>query len=464
MLDSASGNERLGVHARELARRFEGMGIDAFASRNERYLVLLQDSPGEIIDLGKPLRGTRIFGTHATRKNIPLVADFVDFARADGLADCMFWCIGLPGHKATPDDLTTAMKTFNCTINTEFSELRKRHSFEVLLIAIHPRFDHQTGLFDLHAHFVCRVPPGHREAVHRRLMTKFSKIDLRTAPIRNAAAVSTYMLWGIWRNKDMLTWPDHALQSAWSLTQHRFRFFRTGGVFAKWRSSRPASAAQSVPGLDKAAIQRNRQDTAYSRQPVQTGDRLLSRVRVRFGGTKIAALLFETQSMAPLIAEDVRNDRAPECSSATIVATQEVTSANDDASEERCEGRSGTSQKAATTAPGHTKSRISKIWAKAAEIVRLIGIRIKSIAAVATAARETRFANTRRKHRKGPNQLDEQVTDAQAKVELHRCLRCFRHSCVAENTTPKVVSESSERQIGRLQRLAFAMIKNNSRL
>lgn len=400
MLDSALGTERLGVHARELARRFERMGIDAFASQNERYLVLLQDSPGEIIDLGKPLRGTRIFGTHATRKNIPIVADFVAFARADGLTDCMFWCVGLPGHKATPDDLATAMKTFNCTINTEFSELRKRHSFEVLLIAIHPRFDHQTGLFDLHAHFVCRVPPDHREAVHRRLMTKFSKIDLRTAPIRNAAAVSTYMLWGIWRNKDMLTWPDHALQAAWSLTQHRFRFFRTGGMFAKWRSSRPASAAQSVPGLDKATIQRNRRDTAYSRQPVQTGDRLLSRVKVRYGGSKIAALLFEAQPMVPLNAEDVRKNGVPEYSSATIVVTQDATSANDGVLEERCGEPFGPTQKATARPSGYTKSRFSRISAKAAEIVRLVRARIKSVTAVMTAACKTmRFAGGRRKHK-----------------------------------------------------------------
>ncbi len=457
MLNSASGTESLGVYARELARRFEGIGIDAFASQNERYLVLLQDSPGEIIDLGKPLRGTRIFGTHAIRKNIPIVADFTAFARTDGLADCMFWCIGLPGHKAEPDDLTTAMKTFNCTNNNEFSELRKRHSFEVLLIAIHPRFDHQTGLFDLHAHFVCRVPPDHREAVHRRLMTKFSKIDLRTAPIRNAAAVSTYMLWGIWRNKDMLTWPDHALRAAWSLTQHRFRFFRTGGGFAKWRSSRPASATRSVPGVDMATIQRNRHETAWSRQPVQTCDRLLSRVKVCRSGTKIAALLFETQSSTSLNAEEVRKEAVPEYSSATIVATQGVTSANDDASDERREGRSGTTQKATTTAPGHTKSRTSKFLAKAAETVRIIGVRIKSVAVFATAVRAIRFVSGSRKPRKGSNHLDEGGRRKQSRVDCDKYLRFFPDSCGAESTKSTAVSESPQRPFERLRRLVFAM-------
>lgn len=390
MPDTASGTESPGVYARELARRLERIGIDAFASQNERYLVLLQDSPGEIIDLGKPLRGTRIFGTQAARKNIPIVADFVAFARADGLKDCMFWCIGLPSCKATPDGLTTALKAFNATINVEFSELRKRHSFEVLLIAIHPRFDHQTGLFDLHAHLVCRVPPDHREAVHCRLMTKFSRIDLRTTPIRNAAAVSTYMLWGIWRNKDMLTWPDHALQAAWELTQHRFRFVRAGGMFAKWRSSRAASATQPMSRLDKATMQRNRRDTAYSKQPVNTGDKLLSKVKVRYGGSKIAALLFEAQSMFPLNADDVRKDGVPEYSTATIVATQEATSANGDSIEERHESPSGTTHKATARAPGYKKSRTSKILGKAAEIFWFIGARIKSVATSTMVACKTR--------------------------------------------------------------------------
>jgi len=280
-------------YAKALGRRLDAIGMDVHASENERYLVLLQDSPGEIIDLGRPLRGSRIFGHEAVRRNIPIVKDFTEFAAEHELKNCMFWGIGLTGAKAVAGDLVTAMKAFNARINVEFSELRKKHSFEMLLIAIHPRFDMATGLFDIHAHFICRVPPEHREAAHRRLMSKFSKIDLNTNPIRNPAAVATYMLWGIWRNEVMLSWPDNALKAAWSLTQQRFRLFRTGGAFAKSRARGRSAPEKLAKAIDKAKVEKNRRETADKRTSLQTGDRLLSKVMVRYGGQKVAALLYE---------------------------------------------------------------------------------------------------------------------------------------------------------------------------
>lgn len=313
-------------YARELGKRLEALGLDVHASEHERYLVLLQDAPGEIIDLGRPLRGSRIFGNEAIRRNIPVVTDFTEFAAEHGLEDCMFWGIGLTGSKATADDLVSAMKAFNAKINVEFSELRKKHSFELLLIAIHPRFDHESGLFDLHAHFVCRVPTEHREAVHRRLLVKFSKTDLNTKPIRKAAAVATYSLWGIWRNKVMLTWPDHALEAAWSLTQHRFRIFRTAGAFAKWRACRRSTTDKSAKAIDKEEIKKNRKETAYDRPIVETGDRLISKVMVRYGGQKVAALLFETRPPAEPSCSGDRKNAAEVYTSTTIRTTQDFQS------------------------------------------------------------------------------------------------------------------------------------------
>lgn len=314
--------EMQGTFARQLAQRLSRIGINPFVSEKSRYLVLLEDSPGEVIDLGRPLRGSRIFSTEAVRKNIPVVEDFVAFAKADGLDDCVFWCIGLPGAKAKSADLIDAMKAFNAAINIEFSELRKRYSFELLLLAIHPRFDPSMGLFDLHAHFVCRLKPHQREAIERRLTAKFSRIDLKTNAIRNPAAVATYMLWGIWRNKEMLSWPDHALQAAWSLTCHRFRFFRTGGSFAQWRSSKRDPMAKAAQLSDKETLQRNRRETAYRRTRVSTGDRLLTTVKVRYDGKKVAALLFEANDFH-VKADNIKPREIDMYTSATIGVTQE---------------------------------------------------------------------------------------------------------------------------------------------
>ncbi len=312
------------AQAAALAQRLETIGINPYQSEKERYLVALQDSPGEIIDLGRPLRGTRFFASHAVRKNRRVVEDFDAFAAVDGLKDCLYWGIGLTGAKAEATDLPDAMKRFNGRINIEFTELRKRFNFELLLLVVHPRYDSVSGLFDLHAHFVARVSPDSREAVRRRLMTKFSKTDLPDSPIRRAAAVATYMLWGIFRNRVMITWPDHALRAAWSLTQSRFRFIRTGGAFSRWRASLRPPEQKLEWKSEKAHRARNRAETADPRQRVLTGDRLLSKVMVKVRGVRIAALLFEaTRDEDAELAETGPAEVGPMYSSAPISIIQD---------------------------------------------------------------------------------------------------------------------------------------------
>lgn len=304
--------------ASALAKRLLAIGINPFQSEVERYVVLIGGGAGEILDWGRPLRGTRFFGPNAIRKDRPMVADFEAFAKQDGLCDCVFWCIGLTGAKAHPDRLDKALKGFNDRINIEFSELRKSGKFEVLLLVIHPRYDDVSGLFDLHAHFIARVPKEHREAVANRLRLKFSKHDFSNSPIRKAGAVATYMLWGVFRNKAMIQWPDHALQAAWKLTEGRFKFVRAGGAFAQWRASKSPLREKTGQRVDDDKKRRNRAETTDSRQRVTNGDRLLSKIVMTIRGVRVPALLFETApSMVP-----ARGQPAREYSSAANVVSQ----------------------------------------------------------------------------------------------------------------------------------------------
>ncbi|MCA2378058.1 hypothetical protein ACQZ5D_03805 [Agrobacterium sp. 22-211-1] len=311
------------ANAMALAKRLVSIGINPFQSDAERYVVLLDGGGGEILDWGKPLRGTRFFEPNAIRKDRPMVADFVAFAKRYGLKDCVYWGVGLTGAKADPKNLDAALKSFNEKINVEFSELRKSGKFEVLLLAIHPRYDEFSGLFDLHAHFVARVPPEHREAVKLRLRIKFSKTDFPDRSIRNAGAVATYMLWGIFRNDIMVQWPDNALRAAWKLTQSRFHFVRTGGSFRQWRASTVPVKDKAGSLVDDARKRSNRAETADTRQQIINGDRLLSKIMIKIRGVRISALLFET--MPPEQAPSVKAEVSPvrEYSSATSIATQE---------------------------------------------------------------------------------------------------------------------------------------------
>lgn len=319
---AAPANHRF-AQSRQLAERLEKVGADVFVSDRDRYLLLLQDAPGEVIELGRPTRGSRMFKVNARRRNIPVVRDFEAFAVDIGLQDCIFWCVGIPNAKVSSEALEAGLKAFNSLLNTQLSELRKRCSFELLLLTIHPRFDPVSGLFDLHAHFIARIPPAAREAAKRRLTAKFSKVDLPDYPIRKAGAVATYMLWGIWRESEMLTWPDDALAAAWGLSRKRCRLFRAGGGFAKWRSAvRPiTSKANLKPCADIVAA--NRKETAHSPRREPTTDRILARVLVRYGSRRVAALLCENRTTAGTEASCPSAVRSDEYSSANSVVTQE---------------------------------------------------------------------------------------------------------------------------------------------
>lgn len=318
--------------AKALARRFEALDIDPYASKKSRYLVPLDDS-GEIIEIGKPLKSSRIFGPTAIRKNVPVIKDFSQYADEIGLKNCYFWTIKLTGAKASSADLSAALEGFNTRINIVFSDLRKQLGFEPLLIAIHPHYDEYSDLFDLHAHFICRVPPANLDDVTIELATKFSIVHLKRWKIQNPEAVSTYMLWGIWRNKDMLAWPDHALRTAWDIAKARFRFMRTGGSFQKYRAGAAADKTAEKEArnsaISKEVIAANRQATIAPRmQRYETGDRVLTRVTIKRDGQRVAALLYENSEISNKKAaepqkqeEQAAGDRY---SAASNAATQEV--------------------------------------------------------------------------------------------------------------------------------------------
>lgn len=306
-----------------IAERLEGLGYEPYQSINGRYLVLMQDSPGEIFNLGRPLKGSRFFSKNAIRKDRKTIAEFEQFAEEDGLKNCYYWGIGLPCAKSTCDGLEDALRQFNSIINNEFTFLRTRYGFEMLLLTIHIRYDRFSELIDLHAHFICRVEDEHAlEPIKHHLRRKFSKYDFPLDAIRSAGACATYMHSGIFDNNEMVTWPDEALAAAWKATENRFRFSRVGGAFAQWRVHNAAANGNPDVRAEKQRIRDNRRETADPRQLVASQDKFLGKVMATVRGTKVYALLFENTSRSnPAASEAVSRDPRY-YSSATGVATQ----------------------------------------------------------------------------------------------------------------------------------------------
>ena len=181
---------------------------------------------------------------------------------------------------------------------------------------MHVRYDHFSGLFDLHAHLICEVAADVSEDVRVRLMTAFSETDVEDVPIRNLAAVVTYCLWGVYRPAEALTWPDHAIEAVWALHSgdSRPHLVRTGKAFQEWRRNRLASSKNARQSDELRRRRKNRRATRDPRSGTQTGDRLLAKTPIRIRDQEVLALIVEKAPKAP-------STSAPRTSSSATVAT-----------------------------------------------------------------------------------------------------------------------------------------------
>jgi hypothetical protein len=350
--------------ARLIAGRLEKLGHDPFYSDRERYLVRLDDNSGEIVELGRPLRGSRLFKKSVLARDIETVNDIEAFAATCKDEEWLHWNIGLTSAKADVGSLVEANEEFNRLINIHFREMRRRNGFQLILIVIHPRFDAFSGRFDLHAHIICRIPPEHREAARQRLLTAFSKADVPDEPIRNVAACATYMIWGICPPEETIGLPDDALSDLWRLSQSKARLVRKGERLGKWKQ-KTAEPIDEHERARRERIRKNRAETADPRPQPRWRDRLLAKTKVTIDGKKIAALLFEERRPVSE-GNGVAESAAPvNSSSATVVTTQD--SANDTIADV---AKSDDTSKTNTPAKAQERGIGRGVWDRTSKLVK----------------------------------------------------------------------------------------------
>ncbi len=284
--------------ANQIADRLERLGLDPFYSDRERYFVLLEERPGDIIELGRPLRGSRLFKKSNLSRDIDRVCAIESFADACNGEEWLYWNVSLPGAKAAVGNLVEANREFNRLINVHFTEMRRRNGFELILLVIHPRFDPISGKFDLHAHFICRIPGEHREAASRRLLTAFSKAHVPEERVRNPGACATYMIWGICRPNETAELPDDALSDLWQLSRSKARLVRNGSRLSKWRRDNCA-AVKDPESVRQELLRRERRKATNSTPRPEGRDRLLVKTKATINGKRVAVILFERLAAAP---------------------------------------------------------------------------------------------------------------------------------------------------------------------
>ena len=235
------------------------------------------------MELGKPLRGSRLFPTKALARNIALLHDIETFAAESNTLNWQYWSIKIAGRKATVEGLKEDLCRFNSDINSVFTELRKKHDFKLIVLAIHVRYDQNVDAFDLHAHFVCDIPSDQRKLARARLSQRFSLVVLLPdEPIRNLAAAVTYELWNVYDREEILTWPESAIRAVWTLHsgQSKPQLVRTGKTFQLWRKAR--STDKGTDGAQRVPRRADHDET----NPHCCYDRILTKTTIRIGGRR----------------------------------------------------------------------------------------------------------------------------------------------------------------------------------
>lgn len=310
-LRSRAGRAAVTREVAAIVERFD----NPYASEVERYVVTIDDGAGELIELGRPYRGSRCFPTQSLKRNIEVYRDFMAFAQGQDTSDWRFWNIGIPNTKAPVNILGQELQRFNSVLNQELSELRKRKYIEVFLLGVHVRYDHPTGMFDLHAHLICRVPKSTHSLASSRLFRKFSKIEAKDTPIRNLEASVTYLLWGIIDPEKLVTWPEAAVKAVWGITTARARLMRTGGAFAMWRREKREGARDPEAQKARRRKAENRMETAYQRARLPSGDRVVAKLTLTLDGQPREGVLIEraapSGATSPIPEPEARDPGAP---------------------------------------------------------------------------------------------------------------------------------------------------------
>ena len=275
-------------------------------SSSVRFVVTNDElGAGEIIRLSRRTTKSRFWPAEARRRNASVISNFERFASAQNdRSDFRFWNFALPNGKARLGELKTELDRFNRLIGQHFNELHKKKIFELLLLAIHIRWDNHMKMYDLHVHFVCRVTDKNLDKVQAYLIQKF----FTTAgghdqePVRNPGRCATYVLNGILDHGQLVSWPEEPFREVWALCSSKRHLMRTGGAFALWQGQERAiaearnSATAYLRAWRSARAAARREDPGYDPYAPR---KVADRVSVPSGGTIRRGALFVEDLPAP---------------------------------------------------------------------------------------------------------------------------------------------------------------------
>ena len=234
-----------------------------------------------------------MFPTKTRSRAHRLATDFAAFAATADQSDWRVWTIHYPSRKTEIGGLVADLKRFNCRINSVLGQLRKHCEFELLIIGIHIDWDRSTGLFDIHAHVVCKIPGAE---LREDAPAADDGLFPGAHPRRQAKTPHGFAIYAsrTFKLSRVVRWRSEAVVAAWNLINHSPRYVRTGGAFAEWRKRQRALV--DVHQQQAARKKReNRKATRYQGAAWEHRDRpLVRKIWKNSGDENVVGTLFRS--------------------------------------------------------------------------------------------------------------------------------------------------------------------------
>lgn len=264
--DDAPGRDRRRIDGPErrkldndLAGRLDGMGLDPWLP-NITTMDLLET--GESFDV-LPLREHWIFAGTAKRKAADFVKHFTAFAQQADTSRFRGYVLRPTSGKGSAGQLLDRIRQVSQVYGNVMTAAVADGIGRPVATFVHPRFDVDMKLWDVHLHVVIDVESDQSEKMFDRLCRNFSTPKI-IQPMKSVGAWVNYCATWTIDHRDISNWPTWAVKEFW--VARRLQLQRKVGAFAAY--------CQTVKG--KALVWEGGQVLAKdrpvkpSRKPAQT--------------------------------------------------------------------------------------------------------------------------------------------------------------------------------------------------
>lgn len=210
-----------------LANRLDGMGLDPWLPNIETWVFL---ETGETFDM-LPLREHWMFAGTAKKKAADYVKYFTAFAQQTDTSRFKGYVVRPTTGKGMRGQLHDRIREVSQVYENVMTAAVGDRIGRPIATFLHPRFDTDMQLWDVHLHIVIDVEPDQSEKMFNRICRNFSTprtID----PMNSVGAWVNYSATWTIDHRDIANWPNWAVDEFWHI--RRLQLHRKVGAFASY--------------------------------------------------------------------------------------------------------------------------------------------------------------------------------------------------------------------------------------